>query len=90
MLINTRIRLHHPKQSNNDIVSHLRESVKGLHRRMLPTFVIADFHFRKVSSREASEFRVEDLDFHRRSIHFFQASRQREVFGDTVQLCSFI
>ena len=90
MLINTRVRLYYSKQFNNNIVSHLRKSVKDLHRRILFIFVIVNFYFRKISFCETSKFRIENLDFHRRSIYFFQTSQQREIFENTIQLCNFI
>ena len=71
MLIDTRIRLHYSKQFNNNIVSYLKKNVKDLHKRIFSTFVIANFYFRKISFRETNKFCIENLDFHKRSIHFF-------------------
>ena len=90
MLINTQIRLHYSKQFNNNIVSHLRKNVKNLHKRMFFIFAIANFYFHKINFCETSEFRVKNFDFHKQSIYFFQTLRQREMFENIIQLCSFI
>ena len=71
MLIDTRVRLHYLKQFNNNIVSYLKKNVKGLYKRILFIFVIANFYFCKISFCETSEFRVENFDFHKQSIYFF-------------------
>ena len=84
MLINIQIRLYYSKQFNNNIISHLKKNIKNLYKYIFFIFVIVNFYFRKINFCEINKFCIENFDFHKQSIYFFQTLQQCEIFKNTI------